>query len=111
MAALTSLFDKRGRTGREELIGRVTDVLTFVVKSGSLPAPPGEDFSPLSTVRTDLPHVAIIPDGATGLYTHFTLDTSYICAFVSVAPVIDYIYNIYYFIYYIPAHTHIYTHI
>ena len=70
VSALETQFDKKNSG---EVVGRVTDVLTTVAKSGSLPAPPGEDFNPLKTVPTALPQVAVIPDGAPGMSLYIIL--------------------------------------
>ena len=63
VASLETQFVKKDTTGTE-VVERVRDVLTTVVKTGQLPAPPDESFTPLKTVVTALPHVAQIPDGA-----------------------------------------------
>ena len=60
VASLETQFVKKDTTGAE-VVERVRDVLTTVVKTGQLPAPPGE--TPLKTVVTALPQVAEIPDG------------------------------------------------
>ena len=64
VASLETQFIKKDTTGTE-VVERVRDVLTTVVKTGQLPTPPGEpSFTPLKTVVTALPQVAEIPDGA-----------------------------------------------
>ncbi|KAI0238725.1 hypothetical protein LSAT2_010524, partial [Lamellibrachia satsuma] len=64
VASLETQFIKKDTTGTE-VVERVRDVLTTVVKTGQLPAPPGEtSLTPLKTVVTALPQVAEIPDGA-----------------------------------------------
>ncbi|KAI0238512.1 hypothetical protein LSAT2_010763 [Lamellibrachia satsuma] len=63
VAALEAQLYKKYSTGIE-VVERVKDVLATVVKSGELPAPPGETYAPLKTVVTALPQVAVIPDGA-----------------------------------------------
>ncbi|KAK2185256.1 hypothetical protein NP493_241g04006 [Ridgeia piscesae] len=65
VSALETQFDKKNP---HEVEDRVTDVLTTVVKSGSLPTPPGEHFTPVETVKTALPQVAVISDGATDCF-------------------------------------------
>ena len=61
VASLETQFIKKATTGTE-VVKRVRDVLTTVIKTGQLPAPPGETL--LKTVVTALPQVAEIPDGA-----------------------------------------------
>jgi len=73
VSALETQFDKKNP---HEVEDRVTDVLTTVVKSGSLPTPPGEHFTPVETVKTALPQVAVISDGATGMLLYIILMSS-----------------------------------
>ena len=67
IAAIVTQLDKKKKdlTGIE-VVERVRDVLMTVVKSGELPAPPGETFTPVKTVASALPQVTEIPDGAPG---------------------------------------------
>ena len=62
VASLVTQFVRKDTIGTE-VVERVRDVLTTVVKTGQLPTPPGETFTPLKTVSTALPQVAEIPDG------------------------------------------------
>ena len=64
VAALEAQLDKKNDLTDTKAVERVKDVLTTVVKTGELPAPPGTTFTPLKTVVTALPQVAVIPDGA-----------------------------------------------
>jgi len=64
VALETKLSKTVGTDEAVDVVKRVKDVLTTAVKSGSLPSPTGGDS--LKTVKTALPQVATIPDGATG---------------------------------------------
>ena len=62
VVALEAQLEKKNDQKDSEVVERVKDVLTTVVKTGELPAPLG--VTPLKTVVTALPQVAVIPDGA-----------------------------------------------